>query len=243
MPSTAEKSGENLVLNYHDAVVYQSDLELLDSNTAWLNDACINFQMTRLQQRHTNNGDLLFMDPSVISFMMHQCDDEDLADLNQGLHLETKKRIFVPINDNYIVSADTFRRPGGGSHWSLLVILVVQSSGNQEQSLMCYHFDSGHGSNFRAASAVADVFCSIFENCGGPGRVDMKQCITPHQNNGYDCGIYTLAAAEAVAQCCATESVLPIAYEQSLQNFVQSFGPEFGPKMRKQISDDIRSLA
>ena len=40
------------LLNYHDAVVYPSDLALLDSPTAWLNDACINFQMTRLQHRN-----------------------------------------------------------------------------------------------------------------------------------------------------------------------------------------------
>ena len=39
------------LLNYHDAVVYPSDLALLNSPTAWLNDACINFQMTRLQHR------------------------------------------------------------------------------------------------------------------------------------------------------------------------------------------------
>lgn len=30
------------LLNYHDAVVRASDLALLDSPTAWLNDACIN---------------------------------------------------------------------------------------------------------------------------------------------------------------------------------------------------------
>lgn len=41
------------LLNYHDAVIYPSDLALLDSPTAWLNDACINFQMARLQQTQT----------------------------------------------------------------------------------------------------------------------------------------------------------------------------------------------
>lgn len=40
------------LLNYHDAVVRASDLALLDSPTAWLNDACINFRLTRLQHRH-----------------------------------------------------------------------------------------------------------------------------------------------------------------------------------------------
>lgn len=46
-------SANDLLLNYHDAVIYRSDLALLDSQTDWLNDACINFQMTRLRQAAT----------------------------------------------------------------------------------------------------------------------------------------------------------------------------------------------
>ena len=38
------------LLDYHDAVVYPADLALLDSPTAWLNDACIHFHMARLQR-------------------------------------------------------------------------------------------------------------------------------------------------------------------------------------------------
>lgn len=37
-----------LLINYHDAFIYSSDLALLDHQTAWLNDACIHFQLTRL---------------------------------------------------------------------------------------------------------------------------------------------------------------------------------------------------
>ena len=43
-------NNHNQLLNYFDAVIYPSDLVFLDSPTAWLNDACINFQMTCLQQ-------------------------------------------------------------------------------------------------------------------------------------------------------------------------------------------------
>ena len=39
----------NHLLSYHDAIIYPSDISLLDSPTDWLNDAVINFQMTRLQ--------------------------------------------------------------------------------------------------------------------------------------------------------------------------------------------------
>jgi hypothetical protein len=46
-------TNHHLLLNYHDAVIYPSDLEILDSPTAWLNDAIIHFQLTRLQHRQT----------------------------------------------------------------------------------------------------------------------------------------------------------------------------------------------
>jgi Ulp1 family protease len=61
---------EKLLLNYHDAVIYSSDLSILESPNAWLNDACINFQMTCLQHRKQSNDscgsrdlDDLFLDP------------------------------------------------------------------------------------------------------------------------------------------------------------------------------------
>ena len=43
---------DHYLFNYHDAVIYPSDVSLLDSPTAWLNDAIINFQFTRLQHLH-----------------------------------------------------------------------------------------------------------------------------------------------------------------------------------------------
>ncbi len=51
-------SADDLLLNYHDAVIYASDLALLDSPTDWLNDACINFQMKRLQRTQDERRDV-----------------------------------------------------------------------------------------------------------------------------------------------------------------------------------------
>ena len=49
--SSSVVSADRLLVNYNDAVIYTSDLAILDSSTAWLNDSCINFQLTRLQQQ------------------------------------------------------------------------------------------------------------------------------------------------------------------------------------------------
>lgn len=50
-------SADDLLVNYHDAVIYPSDLALLDSPTDWLNDACINFHMRRLQHTQDETRD------------------------------------------------------------------------------------------------------------------------------------------------------------------------------------------
>ena len=44
---------QTLLLNYHDAVIYPADMAILDTPTAWLNDAIIHFQLTRMQHRQT----------------------------------------------------------------------------------------------------------------------------------------------------------------------------------------------
>lgn len=79
-PHTAMECSDELLFNYHDAVIYQSDLSLLDSPTAWLNDACINFYLTRLQHRRREDGsgnsvdrNDLFLDPYVLSINFHAC--------------------------------------------------------------------------------------------------------------------------------------------------------------------------
>ena len=76
---STKQTMSNHLLNYHDAIIYPSDLALLDSPSDWLNDAVINFQMTRLQQtqnerrksgqkRRRDDGEVvvnqhLFLDP------------------------------------------------------------------------------------------------------------------------------------------------------------------------------------
>ena len=74
-------SKNDLILNYHDAVIYQSDLAILKSPTAWLNDACIHFFLTKLQREDGIDPKDTFLDPSVLSFFMNQCsDEEDIED-------------------------------------------------------------------------------------------------------------------------------------------------------------------
>jgi Ulp1 family protease len=179
------------LLNFHDAVLYDSDLELLESPTAWLNDACIHYGMESLQHRQRHATTHCFMDPAVISFLMHQCtNDEDLLEFREGNStLRQAKQILCPTNDGHIPSEQWQRR--NGTHWSLLII--EQRNGD---STHFYHWDSVRGSNARAAQAVADKFAVIFQHNASPTVVE---CASPQQDNGYDCGLHVLAAAEVLA--------------------------------------------
>ena len=76
-----------LIINYHDAVIYGRDLQLFDHRTEWLNDSCIHFYFTYLQQQQRTHHlserscSILFMDPAAVSFWIHQCSDqEDIND-------------------------------------------------------------------------------------------------------------------------------------------------------------------
>ncbi|KAL7524155.1 hypothetical protein ACHAWF_000836 [Thalassiosira exigua] len=310
-------SGEHL-LNYRDAVVYPSDLALLDSRTAWLNDACINFRMTRLsearrtrkerraeeerRQKRQKNGvesddqlEDLFLDPSVVSFLMHQLPegdedyDDEISNLNASWNLpqpptsssghkkcggmkkkileseqsnsqrstqyHQRKRVFVPISDQFGASRSAFARPGGGHHWSML-LWEINSLYYEIDDGYCalvgvgfHHFDSSRGCNAPAAIAVAkklhQVLCSTMsEQDGVADVVDVEECKTPQQRNGHDCGLHALGSAEAL---CASEDYgfLKEEHEDIVRRHFEENGghAEFASNLRKRIGDDIRELA
>lgn len=189
MSSLGNRSGNPLFLSHKGTCcIYQSDLKILDSDSEWLNDSCINFQMIRLSEkavaaavvddvqtkqrrttvnkngkqrlpRYNNNNNhddgadskirVVFMDPCIVSFFMHQISVEDEEDRDEivGLFKNTweldscqtqpKPRLrsgrqredrmvamMIPINDNHAGSSWSCQTPGAGNHWSLLVVLI-----------------------------------------------------------------------------------------------------------------------
>lgn len=198
-----------LVLNYRDAILYGSDFELLRNEKDWLNDACMHFYLTVLQEGH---HDIKFMDPSVITFLKHQCDEEDLkefaASFNRGCCM-----YMIPINDGH-ANSTAWQRPGGGSHWSLLCV-------RGEEYL---HFDSVVGNNASAARAVANIFSQILKH----DNAAVREVKTPQQQNGYDCGLHALAAAELLAAEEFTGSATELAFQELGR-------PGFGLEMRNKV--------
>ena len=183
------------VLNYHDVLLYESDVALFASRQ-WLNDTAINFYLQYLT--HTcAPSDTLLMDPAVVSCLLHQCLDEDeYSDLARGLDLLSRRVCIVPVTDNESLG-------GGSSHWSLLLY--------RDGSFR--HFDSSSGHNKHAAKRVAKSFERLLhaagrqDGDGASGRVE-EVVDAPQQQNSYDCGVYVLLLAEFFSRQLKNETSL-----------------------------------
>lgn len=59
------------------------------------------------------------------------------------------------------------------------------------------HYDSSAGSNDPSATAAANLFARLLGLAPNPSITSVP---CPQQNNGYDCGIYTLLFAEFITK-------------------------------------------
>ena len=260
---------DELVVNYHDACIYGRDLALLEeSPTAWLNDACLHFALTDLQTQQqqsscssNNKTTIIFLDPAVVAFLMHQCHDDDeyqdfIQGACQGLTHDRVQALVVPINDTFLTNHQHWAVPGLGSHWSLLV-LIKSSSLSSSNIVNGYHFDSIGSSNHNlaVAQAVADKIlraAAANNNASSSSwqqqkhaRVVVQACATPQQGNGYDCGVHVIAAAQAIAATTSggdsSNDEARRAYETKLAQLLEKYDACWN--LRQTLAARIRQLA
>lgn len=224
------------ILNYHDAVVYGSDLRIVQSESAWLNDACIYFYMNVLQYQDPNNN--RFVDPSVISFFMHQCTDrDDIEDFQKGFQLPDDGKLFIPVNDNMKLGAN-WMIPNSGNHWSLLVIVFSKAS-----AAAAWHFDSMRSSdNINAAGDIVNKLALAFPSVFKINKSNLIQAKVPQQTNCNDCGVHTLVTAMLLGSSLVvnnkTATTDLASYEERIQDFAKS-NPSFCKEMRARIANEM----
>ena len=99
-----------------------------------------------------------------------------------SLELPTATDILLPVNDSETVL-------GGGTHWAQLHIKLD----NKTATL----FNSAYGSR-EVVTSAQDVLDRVKLLLNIKGMVLTEAKDFPQQENGFDCGLYTMMAADAI---------------------------------------------
>ncbi|KAI1486923.1 hypothetical protein F5X96DRAFT_652481 [Biscogniauxia mediterranea] len=159
-------------LSYYDILLTYEDVKALKHD--WLTDNNIAFWEEFLEREVLSKypqAHIVLLRPSMTFLLMKNKDTESvrsaLPDFRNITH------IFLPINDNRNVS-----QAEGGSHWSLLLVSIIDG--------VAFHYDSLDGANNNEAWDASKKLSSVL---GKPLRFHyLSEC--PQQENGSDCGVF-----------------------------------------------------
>jgi Ulp1 family protease len=160
--------------------LYQSDVDLLEAGR-WLNDACISWYFEQLQDSLPEN--VLILDPGVVQLLLFEDDEDDLRQAVEDLCLPARSLILAPVNDSEDLTAAT-----SGSHWALAAYdcgagtaLYVDSMGGR-----------GCWGNAQRLCGKVDLLL------GKRLAPQLAAGVSEQQQNGYDCGVFTVMNAERI---------------------------------------------
>ncbi|KUL87707.1 hypothetical protein ZTR_05921 [Talaromyces verruculosus] len=161
---------DDAYLSYHDVRLMREDIQTLKND--WLTDNVISFWEEYLEHEYLSkleHANIILLRPSM-SFMLLQTSDprtlrDALPDFTRATH------VFLPINDcRNVTEAE------GGTHWSLLVVSIVDR--------IAFHYDSLPPGNRMEAGTIT-MKLGVLLNC--PIRfVHLEDA--PEQENSSDCG-------------------------------------------------------
>jgi sentrin-specific protease 8 len=169
----------DIALSYKSICLYKDDIECL-KDYRYLNDMNISFYYEYLSNTLSLPNEIVLMDPSAVSSIIHF--DDDLSELKSYfMDLTNKRYIFLPVNDNTDKS-----KAGGGSHWALLVY--------QAEFNTFYYFDS-----MQRYIDNTDVLIDRIALMIGKSDFEVHvPSIKKYQENAYDCGVFVLMFTEAI---------------------------------------------
>jgi sentrin-specific protease 8 len=163
---------DDAYLSYHDVRLTYEDVQTIKND--WLTDNAIAFWEEYLEREKLSQypkAHIVLLRPSM-SFLLAKTQDpltlkSALPDFTQTTH------IFLPINDCQSVTVAE-----GGSHWSLLLVSIIDG--------VAFHYDSLSPSNLTDAK-----MCTIkFQQLLGRPLQFVNLHDSPQQDNGMDCGVF-----------------------------------------------------
>ncbi|KAH8657564.1 ulp1 protease family protein-like protein [Tricladium varicosporioides] len=163
---------DDAYLSYYDIRLTKEDVDTLKND--WLTDNTIAFweeYLEREELRKYPSSHIVLLRPSM-AFMLMQT--ENPLTLKEALpNFSKTTHIFLPINDARNVSVAE-----GGSHWSLLLVSVIDG--------VAFHYDSLSPSNYNEAMLATRRVSELL----GKNLRFMNLDDSPQQENGSDCGVY-----------------------------------------------------
>ena len=218
-------AASTIYLCFHDSTLYQSDLVTFAEGN-WLNDHSILFAYEYFHRIEFKDcgDDVLFMHPAN-TLILQYGDDEDFTNLSEGLCFESRKVVFIPVNNSL---NDQLNK---GTHWSLLVYV---KSANK-----FLHFDSMGAASMNqqaAASIVQNLRTHVY-----PGAT-YANGNAPKQQNGSDCGMYLLCTSQLLGQYFVEGVDLQNSrlLRECTQEHVQKMRQHW-PKVIESIRDSLKS--
>ncbi|KAL1956095.1 hypothetical protein VTO42DRAFT_7614 [Malbranchea cinnamomea] len=170
--SSGSSSPDDTYLTYHDIRLTNEDVYTLRYD--WLTDNVIAFWEEYLEREylvHYKTSHIVLLRPSM-SFLLSQTPDP--LTLRDALpSFSTTSHIFLPVNDCRDVN-----EAEGGSHWSLLLVSVVDG--------IAFHYDSLSPGNKTEALILREKLRVLLNK---PLRF-LHLEDTPQQDNGSDCGVF-----------------------------------------------------
>lgn len=167
-----DPSPDEAYLSYHDVRVMRADVDSIKND--WLTDNAIAFWQEYLEREELSQfpkASIVLLRPSM-SFMLRQTPDP--LSLKEALpNFATTTHIFLPVNDAYDVT-----QAEGGSHWSLLLVSIIDG--------VAFHYDSMSDSNEQVAHMTVRKLEPLLQK--RLRFIPMRD--SPQQENGSDCGVF-----------------------------------------------------
>lgn len=141
----------------------------------WLTDNAIAFWEEYLEHEKLNaypRAHIVLLRPSMAFMLQNTADPASLVSALPDLTKTT--HVFLPINDNRDVELAE-----GGSHWSLLLVSILDG--------VAFHYDSLSPGNLQEARLVTHKMSQLLRR---PPFRFVHLDDTPQQHNGSDCGVY-----------------------------------------------------
>ncbi|KAB8302072.1 hypothetical protein EYC80_005523 [Monilinia laxa] len=163
---------EDPYLSYYDCRLTREDVDTLRND--WLTDNMIAFWQEYLENEYLKkypSSHIVLLRPSMAFMLMTQPNPLELRSALPDFTHTT--HIFLPVNDNRNLA-----RAEGGSHWSLLLISVIDG--------VAFHYDSLGVSNVNEGHLTTRKMSRLLNR----PLSFLNLADSPQQENGSDCGVY-----------------------------------------------------